>query len=83
MKKNVQLINAYIEVPDGDDLPPRTYGSYDFVALPRVGERLELTFGESELSLRVKDVSHRGYGVDATPTPYDCMVRLTCERLNA
>jgi hypothetical protein len=55
------------------------FGAYRFRVLPRVGELIHLHMGETPHCLKVEAIEHFAYTEDSTPTPWDTVIKLTCE----
>jgi hypothetical protein len=62
--------------------PALDFGAYRFRILPRVGELIHVHMGETPHCLRVDAVEHFAYTEDNTPTPWDTVIKLTCEAVD-
>ena len=72
------FIRAEVKV-SRPDRQPLDFGAYRFQVLPRVGEVIHVHMGETPHCLKVEMVEHFAYTEDATPTPWDTVIKLTCE----
>jgi len=72
------FIRADVQVRSGNS-PPLNFGAYRFSVLPRIGELIDLYFGEQNHQLKVMAIRHFAYTEDSTPTPWDTVIVLFCE----